>query len=59
MYALLRESADKTQRVLVVVNTDTEKTQVARFEPSLFCAGDVAPASFDAKAHLRFAWKKS
>jgi predicted glycogen debranching enzyme len=49
VYALLRESADKTQRVLVVVNTDAEQTQVARFDPSLFCAGDVPPASFDEK----------
>src|SRR6185503_4537496 len=49
VYALLRESADKAERVLVVVNTDEEKPQLARFDPSLFCAGDVQPASFDPK----------
>ncbi len=47
VYALLRESADQTHRVLVVVNTDLERNQIAQFQPSLFCADDVAPVSFD------------
>jgi len=49
VYALLRESADGTQRVVVAVNTDPERAQLATFDPSLFCAGDVSPRSFDPK----------
>lgn len=49
VYALLRESADKTHRVLCVVNTDVKKAQLARFDPALFTAGDVPPVSFDPK----------
>ncbi|HTD68445.1 MAG TPA: amylo-alpha-1,6-glucosidase, partial [Candidatus Limnocylindria bacterium] len=47
VYALLRESGDKAHRVLVVVNTDLQRNQLGNFQPSLFCAGDVNPASFD------------
>ncbi len=49
VYALLRESADGSQRVVVAVNTDTERAQLAALDPSLFCAGDVTPVSFDPK----------
>lgn len=49
VYALLRESADQTRRVVVAVNTDPERAQLAMFDPSLFCAGDISPASFDPK----------
>jgi predicted glycogen debranching enzyme len=49
VFALLRESADKSQRVVVVVNADMEKNQIARFDPALFCPEDLQPTSFDPK----------
>lgn len=47
VYALLRESADQAQRVVVVVNTDTERSQVGKFDPTLFAPAHVAPRVFD------------
>ena len=49
VYALLRESAEGKHRVVVAVNTDFDCAQLAVLEPSLFCAGDVSPVSFDPK----------
>ncbi len=49
VYALLRESADKSTRVLVVVNNDTERAQFARFDPALFAAKDKTAGEFDPK----------
>jgi starch synthase (maltosyl-transferring) len=42
VYALLRESADGSARVLVVVNTDPDHAQFARFDPKLFSSTDTA-----------------
>jgi hypothetical protein len=47
VYALLRESADSSSRVLVVVNTDAQRAQFVRFDASLFAARDQQPPHFD------------
>src|SRR6185503_20073469 len=47
VYALLRESADASERVLVIVNTDPKRAQLSRFEPSLLARGDASSESFD------------
>ncbi|HMJ91582.1 MAG TPA: glycogen debranching enzyme N-terminal domain-containing protein, partial [Candidatus Acidoferrum sp.] len=47
VYALLRESADGSARVLVVVNNDTKHAQFARFDPALFAIDDRGGKSFE------------
>jgi len=42
VYALQRESADGSARVLVVVNTDPERAQFVRFDATLFAPGTMA-----------------
>ena len=45
VFALRRESADGQHRVLVIVNNDTERAQIARLDPKLFLSDDAdAPA---------------
>ena len=47
IYALLRESADRTARALVVVNTDTTSAQFARFDSALFGSRNESLIQFD------------
>ena len=44
VYALQRESADGATRVLVIVNTDTERAQFAQFDAALFIERDKQPS---------------
>lgn len=47
VFALLRESADGSERLLVIVNTDTQRAQLARFDAALFAPRDSQPTRFD------------
>jgi starch synthase (maltosyl-transferring) len=47
VFALLRESADQSSRVLVVVNTNMDRAEFARFDASLFALHDAPAALFD------------
>jgi starch synthase (maltosyl-transferring) len=51
VYALLREAADHSTRVLVVINTNTELPEFARFDASLFALGEGLVNQFN-PAHL-------
>jgi len=47
VYALLREAAGGSARVLVVANTDTERAQLAVFDPALFAINDRPQKTFN------------